>query len=105
VGNQCWQGIVLGHIGNLRYRQGRIAEAQDALTRGEVLLRATEAHVGLASLLCIRAELESGIGNMPHAQMIFAEVEKLATRFGSGADSELGHTIAKLRQTLRLSSG
>jgi tetratricopeptide (TPR) repeat protein len=100
AGDHRWEGIVLGNLGSLHLQEGRIAEAQDALARGEALLRASKAVIDLPKLLCVRAELEHSIGNVTLAQTLLHDIEALAASCGTAPESELGRMLASLRKTL-----
>ena len=97
LGDQRWEGVALGNLGNLYHQQGRIPEAREALTQGEALLRAVKTLIELPKVLCVRAELEHGVGDVALARDLLHEAEALAAQTGVVPNSQLGRMLAKLR--------
>jgi predicted ATPase/class 3 adenylate cyclase/Tfp pilus assembly protein PilF len=98
--NRLLEGYVLAGLGDLAFRQGRIAEALDALGQGEALLRELEDRPMLARLLCTRGLVDLAASDAQAARAALAEGEDAAAAMGSGADSDLGRRIDKLRRAL-----
>ncbi len=98
VGNRRDEGAVLGNLGDLLTRQGRIGEAGEALRAGEMLLREVGGRFELAKLLCIRGRHDVAAGALDLAHSALAEAETMATAIGVGPDTELSREIAKLRE-------
>jgi predicted ATPase/class 3 adenylate cyclase/Tfp pilus assembly protein PilF len=100
VGSRRFEGAVLGSLGSLLARQGRIGEAREALLAGEALLREVGDRMELGNLLCIQGRAEFAVGDIVLARSKLAEAQTMADAMGAGPDSDLGRTIATLREAL-----
>ena len=52
--------------------------------------------IELAKVLCTRAELEQGTGDVAAARAALDEAQQLAENAGAGPESELGRLLAKV---------
>ena len=69
------------------------------LDRGEDQLRNT--HVGeFGKIRCRRGMVDLLAGDPENARTRLTEVEQMLTDVGSGPESELGQSVARLRQSL-----
>ena len=64
------------------------------------MLREVGDPIELAKVLCIRAELEQGTGNVTAARAGLHEAQQLAERAGAGPESDLGRLLANARQAI-----
>lgn len=96
LGDEYLEGQFLGYLGLLHARQLRHAEARRCLERGQALLEASKDPVGLAVLICSRAEAEVLAGNIGAARTAYLAAGDIAASIGSGLDSELGLALAKV---------
>jgi predicted ATPase/class 3 adenylate cyclase/Tfp pilus assembly protein PilF len=99
-GDQRSEGQFLGYLGLLHARQSRFDEARACLEAGDALLRAVSDRLSLAILLCGRAETECLAGDAGAARAAFAEADTIAGASGVGSGSELGVSIARVRELL-----
>ncbi len=99
------EGVTLAYQASLFHEQGSIDSARDVLGLGEKLLRELNAHLDLAQLLCVRAEVEHASGATPTALLALNEAEELASRLESGPDSELGRMLTRARALLSAIDG
>ncbi len=100
LGHKRPEGQVLGYLGLVHARRGAIAEACSALDAGEALLRAVADAESLGILIAIRAEVEQCAGRTDAARAALAAAEAIAADVSPGADSELGHALARARRSL-----
>ena len=100
LGDQRSEGQFLGYLGLLYARQSRADEARACLTVGDALLRAVSDRLSLAVLLCGRAETEFLAGDADAAKAAFAEADAINADLRVGPKSELGISIARVRDLL-----
>jgi predicted ATPase len=100
VGDRLYEGYFLSSLAGLHGEEGRLEEAREAVALGEILLREVGEGRELGICLCDRADIERRSGNLPAAMEKLGEAEALAARMAVGPDSELGRTLARLRQAL-----
>ncbi len=91
-------GQCLGHLGLVHARLHEAGQAGACLREGEQLLREQADPVSLALLLCARAEAEQLVGRCADLGRHYAEAEALARSAGTGADSELGRALGRVRR-------
>jgi tetratricopeptide (TPR) repeat protein len=99
-GDQRSEGQFLGYLGLLHARQTRVDAARTCLSVGDALLRAVSDRLSLAILLCGRAETEFLAGDTDAAKAAFAEADAITGDLGVGPQSELGVSIARVRDLL-----
>jgi tetratricopeptide (TPR) repeat protein len=104
LGDRHLEGIILGNLGGVSHRQGRIDEARALLARGEAHLRETGDPRELAKLLCILVDLHITTGDIGAAVTCLREAEDLASRSGVEPDSEIGRKLARARNSIPASS-
>ena len=102
VGDVPVEGIVLGDLSEVHFDAGRMEEARDAVAHSEQLLRETGLPNQLARTLLVRAQIDHREAAIASARAALGEAEDLAARTGSGADTELGRMIGKVRRLLGL---
>jgi tetratricopeptide (TPR) repeat protein len=91
------EGDTLAHLADLFNQLGSAPAARETIARGEFLLREVDAQVELGQLLCTRAEIEYGAGEIARALATLREVDDLARRLGSGPDSMLRRRVDEVR--------
>jgi predicted ATPase/tetratricopeptide (TPR) repeat protein len=101
AGDRRFEGGLLGSLASVDAAQGRIDDAEAAIERGEALIRESGDRLGLAYFLCRRAEVEHLRGRAAAGLATLDEAATLATKLGSGPDTDLSRLIAKLRQRLQ----
>jgi predicted ATPase/class 3 adenylate cyclase/Tfp pilus assembly protein PilF len=97
VGNRRDQGIVLGILAELFAAEGHLEKAQDAIDRGEALLRGVGNQIEIAKVMCARGFVNLAMGSPPAARMALGEAETISLAIGADTDSDLGRKIAALR--------
>ena len=100
LGDGRSEGQILNYLGLLQARQGRFDEARRALAAGEALLADVSDRIGLATLMCSRAEAEHLAGARAAAAAALAAAERLADEMGVDERSELGIALARTRELL-----
>ncbi len=104
LGDQRSEGQFLNYLGLLHARQLRHGDAAQALTMAEGLLQGLGDTLGLALLLCNRAEAEQlahpGRAASVAAVQAVDRAQALAATLGAGPASELGLALARVRQLL-----
>jgi tetratricopeptide (TPR) repeat protein len=100
LGHRRTEGQILGYLGLLHAHGARFDEARACLDSGEALLRSLSDQTSLGILLCNRAETEHLAGVTSVAEAALAAAEAIATDVRSGADSELGLALARVRSLL-----
>jgi len=96
------EGSVLGVLGAVDAREGRLQQARDLLERGEAVLRGTSNHVELVSLLCRRGVLEVCEKRPQQARKTLEEARGIAARLGVSSDTTIGRMVAELEEELRV---
>lgn len=94
------QGWLHGALGRLHLDQGRLDAADEAITRGDALLREVGEQVERSELLCVRGHLALTCGDRAAARAALAEAEAGARSLGAADTSELGRDVAALRAAL-----
>ncbi len=97
LGDPGSQGQFLGYLGLLHARQSRHDEARRCLDAGQALLVAASDRIGLAVLLCSRAEAAHLVGDAGTGTDALAAATAIGTEVGAGPDSELGQALARVR--------
>ena len=104
LANRRLEGIVLGGLAAVLGDQGRVAEAREAFAGGESLLKELGAAAELATLVCLRAELEQRLGRLDAARADIQTAAELATQVGATPDSHLRRKIDHLATRLKARS-
>ena len=98
------EGQVLGYLGLLRARQGRIEVGRALMKQGEALLLALSDRLSVALLHCSLAECEQLAGDTSAALTALAAAESAADSLGAAAaGSELQLSIHRVRGQLAAS--
>jgi hypothetical protein len=84
----------------LHARERRWDEARLSLHAGEALLREVSDKVSLGVLMCSRTEAEHLAGEPAAARVALAEARMLVVETGSGPESELGLSLARVEALL-----
>ncbi|MBS1176454.1 MAG: hypothetical protein H6R06_866 [Proteobacteria bacterium] len=100
--NRYLEGQFLGYLGRLHARERRHTEAAGCLDTGQALLEAALDRVGLAILMCSRAEAAHLAGNDEAARRAVAVAEETAGAVGAGSASELGMALERLRAMIAI---
>ncbi len=99
-GDHDSEGQTLGYLGVLHARAARPHEALHCLDAGEALLRTASDRIGLAMLLCGRAEALHLAGERGAARAALTEAAAIADAIGAGPDSEIGQALEPVRRLL-----
>jgi len=100
LGNRRREVIALRGVGASATARREWSRAEEALSRGDALLRELEDARGLGRLLCTRGLLQLRQGHLPAAAHTLAEAQALAQTAGASPESELGRALAELREAL-----
>jgi hypothetical protein len=100
IGERRYEGQFLNYLGLLHARERRWDEARLSLHAGEALLREVSDKVSLGVLLCSRAEAEHLAGAPAAARVALREARMLVAETGSGPESELGLSLARVEALL-----
>ena len=90
------EGQFLGYLGLLHARQARHVDARRCLDTGQALLQGASEQIGLAVLLCSRAEVEHLASDRAGATAALAAAAAIGAQVGAGAQSELGLALARV---------
>ena len=96
LGDRRSQGQVLGSLGVLHTRQGRVQEGRRLLDEGRSLLEAAHDDADLALLLCKSAEAFLMVGDKDRAALHRQEASAVAERLGTNVPLELKTAIGHL---------
>jgi hypothetical protein len=99
IGDARLEGVFLMWAGELETRAGRFEDARARFTEAEAILRAGDLKIDLATMFCLRAELELAQSDVPGATLSVAEAELIAA--ATSATSELGRRIAQVHTRLK----
>jgi predicted ATPase len=94
------EGQVLGYLGLAQARGQHVELARDSLDAGRQLLRQAGDESSLGVLLCSQAECETLAGQVTAARAALDEAEAVARSTGTGATSELGLALRRVREML-----
>ena len=97
LGDPGSEGQFLGYLGLLHARQARYEDGRRCLDAGQSLLIAVSEQIGLAVLLCSRAEAEHLAGDRATALAALAAADAISTEVGAGPASEIGISLARVR--------
>jgi predicted ATPase len=100
VGHSVPQGIFLGMLGELEGQAGHFDAAREHLERGEAVLRRTEELREVAQLLCRRGQVELTLDDYEAASRALRQAEKATDSVLVSSGSELGQSLAQLRNAL-----
>ena len=100
IGERRYEGQFLNYLGLLHARERRWDQARRSLDAGEALLREVPDKVSLGVLLCSRAEAEHLAGAPAAARVALGEARMLVVEAGSGPESELGLSLARVEALL-----
>jgi predicted ATPase/class 3 adenylate cyclase len=92
------EAAALGQLGLVLARKRAFARAQECLQRGQPLAREVGDDLLLANFLCSVAEYEWLLGHAQAATQALTEAQALARQTSAGETSELGATLARLKQ-------
>jgi tetratricopeptide (TPR) repeat protein len=104
LGDRRSEGQFLNYLGALNAREGRFSEATTCLDAAERLLEEVADRLSIGVLLCNRAEVSRLSGDSALALAILQQAEALARELCAEPDSELGRSIARVKQTLAASA-
>ncbi len=97
LGDTGSEGQFLGYLGLLHARQSRHALGRECLDAGQALLSAVSEQIGLAVLLCSRAEAEHLAGDSAAALLTLMAADAIGAEVGAGPESEIGLSLARVR--------
>jgi predicted ATPase/Tfp pilus assembly protein PilF len=100
LGDRRLEGQFRGYLGLLHARMNNFAEARNCLITGEAMLLEVVDHIGLALLLCARAETEYLAGASDAAIDGWRRVRELAKHPSISLNSELGRSLTRLQTLL-----
>jgi tetratricopeptide (TPR) repeat protein len=101
MGDRRREGQFLSHVGLLHAHRAKFDDARHCLDASEALLQAVSDRMSLGILLCGRAETEHLAGVHEAARAALRAADIIATEVRAGPDSELGLTLARVRNLLR----
>jgi predicted ATPase/class 3 adenylate cyclase len=102
LGDHYMEGQFLGCLGLLHARQSRHDEARRSLDAAQAMLEAATDRIGLAVVMCGRAEAAVLAGAHEEADTAFDAANRLAAAVGAGHESELGLALQRLRSSFGL---
>lgn len=98
------EGQFRGYLGVLLSRTGQLVEALASIDSAEQMLRAANAELSLALLLCQKAEVMCRAARYDECEVCLMGAEDLADRIGVWPDSEIGRSLASGRKSLALAA-
>ena len=87
-------------LGNLAFREERLADAAALLTEAETMLRQLDDRPLLADLLSKRGLVDLRRGDPAAAQAALSEAQQIAGGMNIGATSTLNRALERLRKAL-----
>lgn len=104
LADACGDRRLLGWVhagrGRLHLRRGAHARAAASLQQAEGLLRSVSGRVGLAKMLCSRAELDDATGERARAERALGEAREIAEALDVGERSELRRFLREASDAL-----
>ena len=95
LGDRRSQGQILGHLGLLHCKRGRIDQGLGLVQEGREHLEAIANETDLAVLLCQSAEGHALAGDEPKARLALEEAKKLAERSKGGEAVQLKSALER----------
>jgi len=96
LGDRRSEGLFLGYLGQLQIQLGQLDQADASLSSGASLMEQLGDPLGTGLLKCHQAEWAIRSGDPAEARRILLEVQRIALELGSGPNSELGLSLARV---------